>query len=52
LTIAFPDADAIIVPDLVYNRAHLFLGERRFDRWRPAAWLSCVALISDAQKSA
>jgi len=24
------------VQDLVYNRAHLFLGERRFDTWRTA----------------
>jgi glyoxylase-like metal-dependent hydrolase (beta-lactamase superfamily II) len=36
LTIALPDAGAIIVQDLVYNRAHPFLGERRFDSWRAA----------------
>ncbi len=36
LTIALPDAGAIIVQDLVYNQAHPFLGERRFDSWRTA----------------
>jgi glyoxylase-like metal-dependent hydrolase (beta-lactamase superfamily II) len=36
LTIALPDAAAIIVQDLVYNQAHPFLGERRFDSWRAA----------------
>jgi glyoxylase-like metal-dependent hydrolase (beta-lactamase superfamily II) len=36
LVIALPDAGAIIVQDLVYNRSHLFLGERRFDGWRAA----------------
>ena len=36
LTIALPDAGAIIVQDLVYNQAHPFLGERRFDSWRAA----------------
>jgi glyoxylase-like metal-dependent hydrolase (beta-lactamase superfamily II) len=36
LTIALPDAGAIIVQDLVYNQAHPFLGERRFDGWRAA----------------
>ncbi|WP_084801102.1 MBL fold metallo-hydrolase [Bradyrhizobium sp. Tv2a-2] len=34
LTIAIPDEGKIIVQDLVYNRAHVFLGERRFDTWR------------------
>jgi glyoxylase-like metal-dependent hydrolase (beta-lactamase superfamily II) len=34
LTIALPDAAAIIVQDLVYNQAHPFLGERRFSSWR------------------
>jgi len=36
LAIALPDADAIVVQDLVYNRSHLFLGERHFDGWRTA----------------
>jgi glyoxylase-like metal-dependent hydrolase (beta-lactamase superfamily II) len=36
LIVAFPDAGAIIVQDLVYHRAHLFLGERGFDGWRSA----------------
>ena len=36
LVIALPDADAIIVQDLVYNRSHPFLGERHFDGWRAA----------------
>jgi glyoxylase-like metal-dependent hydrolase (beta-lactamase superfamily II) len=36
LTIALPDANALIVQDLVYNRAHAFVGERRFDSWRAA----------------
>ena len=36
MTIALPDAGAIIVQDLVYNQAHPFLGERRFDSWRAA----------------
>ena len=36
LTVALPDAGAIIVQDLVYNHAHLFLGERHFDSWRAA----------------
>jgi glyoxylase-like metal-dependent hydrolase (beta-lactamase superfamily II) len=36
LIVALPDTDAIIVQDLVYNRAHPFLGERRLDRWREA----------------
>jgi glyoxylase-like metal-dependent hydrolase (beta-lactamase superfamily II) len=36
VTIALPDAGAVIVQDLVYNRAHPFLGERRFDSWRVA----------------
>lgn len=34
LVLALPEAGAIIVQDLVYNRVHLFLGERRFDSWR------------------
>jgi glyoxylase-like metal-dependent hydrolase (beta-lactamase superfamily II) len=36
LTIALPDAGVIIVQDLVYNGAHAFLGEKRFDSWRAA----------------
>jgi glyoxylase-like metal-dependent hydrolase (beta-lactamase superfamily II) len=36
LTLGLPDADAIIVQDLVYNQAHPFLGERRFNSWREA----------------
>jgi glyoxylase-like metal-dependent hydrolase (beta-lactamase superfamily II) len=36
LVIALPDAGAIIVQDLVYDRSHLFLGERDFDGWRAA----------------
>ena len=36
LTLALPDAGAIIVQDLVYNHTHLFLGERHFDSWRAA----------------
>ncbi len=36
LIVALPDAGAIIVQDLVYNRAHPFLGERHFDGWRSA----------------
>ena len=36
LTLALPDAGAIIVQDLVYNHTHLFLAERHFDRWRAA----------------
>src|SRR5262245_4701951 len=36
LVVALPEANALIVQDLVYNRAHLFLGEREFDGWRAA----------------
>ena len=36
LVIGLPDAGAIIAQDLVYNRAHLFLGERSFEGWRAA----------------
>src|SRR5262249_12547419 len=36
LTIEFPDAATIIVQDLVYNGAHVFLGERRFESWDAA----------------
>jgi glyoxylase-like metal-dependent hydrolase (beta-lactamase superfamily II) len=36
LIVALPDAGAIIVQDLVYDSAHLFLGERSFDGWRSA----------------
>jgi glyoxylase-like metal-dependent hydrolase (beta-lactamase superfamily II) len=36
LVIALPESGAIIVQDLVYNRAHLFLGERNFVSWREA----------------
>jgi glyoxylase-like metal-dependent hydrolase (beta-lactamase superfamily II) len=36
LTIALPDAGAIIVQDLVYHHAHPFLAERRFNSWREA----------------
>src|SRR5262249_7773733 len=36
LIMALPDAGVIIVQDLVYNHAHLFLGERQFEGWRKA----------------
>lgn len=36
LVIALPETDAIIVQDLVYNGAHLFLGERNFTGWHEA----------------
>jgi len=36
LAIALPDTGAIIAQDLVYNRVHPFLGERRFESWRSA----------------
>lgn len=36
LVIAMPDARVLIVQDLVYNRAHVFLGERHFEGWRAA----------------
>lgn len=36
LIMALPDADAVIVQDVVYDRAHPFLGERRFEGWRTA----------------
>jgi glyoxylase-like metal-dependent hydrolase (beta-lactamase superfamily II) len=36
LVVALPDVGAIIVQDLVYDRSHLFLGERDFDGWRAA----------------
>jgi hypothetical protein len=36
LTIALPDAGVIIVQYVVYNQAHPFLGERRFESWRTA----------------
>jgi glyoxylase-like metal-dependent hydrolase (beta-lactamase superfamily II) len=36
LVIALPGSGAIIVQDLVYDRSHLFLGERDFDGWRAA----------------
>ncbi|MEI9929498.1 MAG: MBL fold metallo-hydrolase [Rhizomicrobium sp.] len=36
LVVALPDANAVIVQDLVYDRSHLFLGERDFDGWRAA----------------
>jgi len=36
LIVALPDTGAVIVQDLVYNNAHLFLAERRFDSWRAA----------------
>jgi glyoxylase-like metal-dependent hydrolase (beta-lactamase superfamily II) len=36
LVVALPDAATVIVQDLVYERAHLFLGERNFDGWRSA----------------
>jgi glyoxylase-like metal-dependent hydrolase (beta-lactamase superfamily II) len=36
LVVALPSANAIIVQDLVYDRSHLFLGERDFDGWRAA----------------
>jgi glyoxylase-like metal-dependent hydrolase (beta-lactamase superfamily II) len=36
LVVALPEAGAIVVQDLVYDRAHLFLGERDFEGWRTA----------------
>jgi glyoxylase-like metal-dependent hydrolase (beta-lactamase superfamily II) len=36
LVIALPEADAIIVQDLVYNKSHPFLGERAFEDWKTA----------------
>jgi len=36
LVLALPEESVIIVQDLVYNRAHLFVAERRFDGWRHA----------------
>jgi glyoxylase-like metal-dependent hydrolase (beta-lactamase superfamily II) len=36
LVVGFPDARVIIVQDLVYDRSHLFLGERAFEGWRTA----------------
>jgi glyoxylase-like metal-dependent hydrolase (beta-lactamase superfamily II) len=36
LIIALPDDDIILVQDLVYDRVHLFLGEKNFDGWLAA----------------
>jgi glyoxylase-like metal-dependent hydrolase (beta-lactamase superfamily II) len=36
LAIAVPSERMMITQDLVYNRVHLFLGERRFSGWRQA----------------
>jgi glyoxylase-like metal-dependent hydrolase (beta-lactamase superfamily II) len=36
LVLALPDTGAIVVQDLVYDRSHPFLGERRFEGWRAA----------------
>jgi glyoxylase-like metal-dependent hydrolase (beta-lactamase superfamily II) len=36
LVIALLDARVMIVQDLVYNRAHVFLGARHFEEWRTA----------------
>ena len=36
LVLALPDAQTILVQDLVYHQSHLFLGERNFDGWRSA----------------
>jgi glyoxylase-like metal-dependent hydrolase (beta-lactamase superfamily II) len=36
LVVGLPGAGAIVVQDLVYDHAHLFLGERHFDGWRTA----------------
>lgn len=36
LVLALPDASVVIAQDLVYNRAHLLLGERDFAGWRTA----------------
>jgi glyoxylase-like metal-dependent hydrolase (beta-lactamase superfamily II) len=47
LAIGLPDAGAIIVQDLVYARAHAFLGERDFAGWR-AALRDYRALAYDA----
>ena len=36
LVITLPDANMIIVQDLVYNHVHPFFGEQRFQTWRTA----------------
>lgn len=36
LTIALPDQGVVITQDLVYNKVHLFVAERRFDTWAAA----------------
>jgi glyoxylase-like metal-dependent hydrolase (beta-lactamase superfamily II) len=36
LTIAIPGEGSIVVQDLIYNRAHVFVAERHFDSWRAA----------------
>ncbi len=36
LAIAVPSEGMMITQDLVYNRVHLFLGEKRFSEWRQA----------------
>lgn len=36
LVLILPEADTIIVQDLVYNHVHPFFGERRFGSWRSA----------------
>ena len=33
LTTALPDHDAIVTQDIVYNRVHLFVADKRFDDW-------------------
>lgn len=33
LTIALPDQGVVITQDLVYNKVHLFVADRRFDTW-------------------
>jgi len=46
LGLALPDVGAIVVQDLVYDRTHPFLGERRFEGWR-AALIECRDLPYD-----
>ena len=36
LVISLPDESIVMVQDLVYNRVHLFLGEKRFESWEAA----------------
>ena len=43
LMIGLPDHDVLITQDLVYNKVHVFIGERAFDSWA-AALERCRAL--------